>query len=299
MGFQPIGRISPVAPVPSLVTSARRLPDGTDWHSGIAWATGCQPSIQEAFCPDSPTSRVSPDAGDIVHAMPFLIYTPYECEVQTVDLTDGPRMVEELTDVHTARALAAALWMGEGLDADDEDQVTLRRHAEALDQAAAVDLDDGVGALLGRYEECTGGSGGALIHLPVTLTPFALGGGSGGARVCWPEGNIYRGPASSVVVPGPGYPLGASAAGPGGYGPETSPGQYAGNSASESWVYISGPVEYDVTPIEALPAAEQDRFVFRTNLYQVWGQRNAIVRFDPCCTFAVKVNNPVPATEVS
>lgn len=300
MGYEPVGRILPTAPVPSLVTSARRL-TGVNWQSGIHWAPSCQQSFARPYCPPEPTLETGVER-DTVHANPFTIYTPARCDVTTVDMSDQETIVVDFTDVHTASGLAAALWMGTGLPADDLEQVTLRRNATDVSGAAPYDLDDGVAALLAHYEAATGGNGGAMIHLSVQLVPAALGGGAGGARVAWPEGNVYRGPSGSVVVPGPGYPIGASADGADGYGPLTvagPPEQYAGNADDEAWVYITGPVEYDVTPVVARPDAERDRVQFRSNVYEVWGQRQAIVRFDPCSTFAVLVNNPAPLAEFS
>lgn len=298
----PAPRISPVPPSPSLLSSARQLPGNLDWERGIEWATGCYDSFVKEFCPASPTLDVAAD-GTFVHTHPFTIYTPIVCDVTTVEMGDVEARATEITDAHTAYHLARALWMGDGLppgDVDDE-YPTLRRSAVALNQADAVDLDDGVAALLAEYEQCSGGQGGALIHLPSLMVPFALGGGSGGARVCWPEGTFYRGPLGSVVVPGPGYPFGSSPDGPDGYGPltGTGPDAYEGNAADEVWVYITGPVEYALTEVRAMPESEQDRLVNFTNRYEVWGMREAIVRFDPCCAFAVLVNNPVPTSEVS
>lgn len=302
----PAPRIAPVSPGPSLLTSASRLPGNLDWERGIRWASGCAESFGLEFCPADPTRDV-PGDGFIAHAQPFMVYTPVVCDLQTVDLSDQAPFASAITEAHTAYHVARALWMGEGVaDVTDPQSetlpVTLRRVATPLLQGSAIDLDDAVGALLAEYEQATTGQGGAVIHMPSVLAPFALGGGTGGARVCWPEGNLYRGPLDSVVVPGPGYPLGSSTTGADGFGPLTSAGppeQYAGNSATEVWVYVSGPVEYAVTPVVVLPEGEQDRKPFRTNRYELWGQRQAIVRVDPCSVFAVKVTNPVPPTEVS
>lgn len=289
----PAPRISPVPPGPSLLTSARRLPS-LDWVRGIEWAPACQRTFSQEFCPAEPTKELSEDRA-LAQAHPFMIYTPMVCDLTTVDVSDVSVSAEELTDTHTAFQLADALWMGATVEPGD---VTLRGSAIDISNSTVFDLDDAVAALLSAYEDCTGGNGGAVVHMPSTLAPFALGGGSGGARVCWPEGNIYRGPLGSVIVPGPGYPLGDSAAGAGGYGPSTGSGNFAGNTDAQTWLYVSGPVEYDVGPIAVLPETERDRIPFRTNRYEVWAERPAIVRVDPCCVFAVLTANPVPQTLV-
>lgn len=290
----PVGRIAPVPPSPSLLTSARALPEGSDWQRGVAWNPVCDtPSHAMPFCPADPTRELSADRA-MARAVPFLIYTPMVCDLTTVDVSDVGEAAEELTDVHTAFQIASAAWMGGVYGAADTgDVVTFRNAGVDINPGDVYDLDDGVAALLGEYETCTQGSGGALLHIPSTLSAAALGGASGGARVAWPEGNFYRGPNGSVVVPGPGYPLGTSADGPDGYGPLVSAGVYQGNDEGQSWVYVTGPIEYAVTPVVVVPEEERDRIPFRTNRYEVWGQRQAIVRFDPCCVFAARVSNPV------
>ena len=172
-----------------------------------------------------------------------------------------------------------------------------------VDPAAAIyaetgEMNAGVATLLAHYEEATGGDGGAMIHVPAQLAPYVLGGGSGGARIAWPEGNIYRGPLNSTVVLGPGYPLGESPDNsPLGHGPLMSQGPpqtYRGNPPDMAWIYVTGPVEYATGPIQLLPEVERDRIPFRTNYYQVWAERAAIVRFDPPTCFATLVTNPAP-----
>lgn len=305
-GEVPIGRIRPVAPSPSLLSVARLIPDvqPADWARGVAWSSGCQPSYAWERCQgpfDSIDPKVAAMSQDVYRTRPFTVYTPAECDLPT-DGDDLADLVSELDQVHTPAAIAAALWVGTGVADPDDDVPTLRRAAQDVSAAAAYDFDDGVAALLVHYDQCTGGSGGAIIHAPAALAVSALGGGSGGARVCWPEGNLYRGPLGSMFSFGPGYPEGFSPDGPNGNGPLAAPfvgSTYAGNEANRSWVYVSGPVEYQVGPIAVLPDQERDRTPFRTNLYQVWAERDAIVRFDPCCVFAVEVVNPAPLIEVS
>jgi hypothetical protein len=326
MGYEPIGRIRPVAPAPSLLTAMRPLPEGVNWSTGISWSTGCQPSYNWSRCPDLDTLvlrmqeggihaeitvidgqrfKAVPADRNVVHSMPFTIYTPYLCtDAGTMGeraIGDAESFVTDLTEAHTAAQIAAALWMGDGYADDDLLQPTLRRSAE-LAHDDVLDLDDGIAALLLQYQLCTGGNGGAIIHMPGALLTGALGGGGGGARICWPEGQTYRGPHGCLVVAGPGYPEGSSLDGPGGHGPILDPdlpNTYMGNDADTSWVYVTGPVEFAVTDVKPFPEDPADRFVQRQNYHGLFGEREAIVRFDPCCVFAVEVTNPVPLPEVS
>ena len=310
-GKQPIEHIPLVKPVPSLLTSAFPLSDQVNWRSGIAWTPLCgHASHAWARCPggdalkEEAVTMTAPVGTD-----PFTIYTPIKCEWVTTEGGDKlTAMATDLTEVHTAAQIAAALWMGTGLTNDADTTYgappTLRRVATDVSiggvGAGAAALDDVVAALLHAYTNCTGGMGGAVLHVPDILIPSALGGGDGGARVAWPEGDVYRGPLGSLVSPGPGYPHDSSSQGANGYGPLSSAGPpevYRGNGYNEVWVYVSGPVEYAVTPIEPPNTDEERRTPFRMNTYEVIAERQAIVRFDPCCVFAARAVNA--AGEVS
>lgn len=270
------------------------------WRTGVAWnMVNCIKSYNEALCPDySASYRTSPPGfGGQAHTNPFTVYTPLECDW----MLDEGRLdadVRAMTDVHTAYAVGRALWLGDGLP-NLVDQPTLRRNAQnvSLGGSATDNLDEVFGALIGAYETCTGGSGGATIHLPSQVVPAAVGGHIT-QNLLWREGDLYRGPAGTIVSPGPGYPFGASTQGANGYGPAVSEGVYRGNGTDEAWVYITGPVEYAVGPVTVGPPDREERFdTFRTNRYRVWGSRRAIVRYDPCCVFAALVRNT--AAEIS
>lgn len=291
----PIKPIPVVVPSPSILTCARPLADDVDWQRGISWSPAtCVPSFAWPVCIGSPTDKqAGAGLGAKVSVDPFWIYTPLSCDW----VTDGTELTEPaiaLTEAHTAFAVADALWMGTGLA--DATEITLRNTAVDVSQAGADDLDDVVALLLSQYEQGTGGNGGAVIHMPSTFIAGALGGIPGGGRVCWPEGNLYRAALGSVVSPGPGYPLGNSAAGAGGFGPKTGPGAYKGNAIDEGWVYVTGPVEYAVTPVQILPTDEADRRGNpRQNRYAIWAERVAIVRFDPCNVYAALALSPAGA----
>lgn len=296
--YEPAPRIMPVPPGPSLLTSAQRVP-GTDWRSGIRFATGCQRSSQLPYCPVG-VDRNDADVQGVSASLPFWVYTPLACDIGsgTVNLAELDPFANALNETHTASGIAETLWMGTGYDALDDVSPTLRNSAVDVSGGGVFDLDDGVAQLLVHYERGTGGEGGAMVHIPSALGVYALGGGAGGARICWPEGTLYRGPFGSTVVLGPGYPNGFSPGGPFGHGPGDAD-DFAGNEAGQAWIYVTGPVEYDVTPVEVVPDDAGRRMPLRTNRYELWGQRQAIVRFDPCKVFATMVTNPAPLPEVS
>jgi hypothetical protein len=221
-----------------------------------------------------------------------MIYTPLECDWTTTDSEQQlAEAASQLTDAHTAWGIARALWLGDGLP-DVDEQPTLRRSAVDVSVSGPMDLDDACAALLSAYEQCTGGNGGATLHLPSVLVPGALGGIAGGGRVAWPEGNVYRAAMGAVLSPGPGYPHGASTVGVDGFGPKTGGADaattYKGNGLDEAWVYVTGPVEYAVGPIDPMSLTPD---ASRTNRTEIIAERPAIVRFDPCCVFAVLARN--------
>lgn len=301
MAYEPIGRIRPVPPTPSLLTSARPLSEDVNWSTGISWITSCIASFSQQYCP--PGSLMKGAGRTVVHTMPFVIYTPISCTMPVSDGADLEALAVEATEAHTPAALAHALWMGSTeYDIADTTQPTLRRSAVDVSHASPVDLDDGVAALLTHYQLCTGGNGGAVVHMPGTMLAAALGGGNGGARLCWPEGNLYRGAHGSTFVAGPGYPEGFNIDGPNGAGPKfaSSPDRYWGTEAGSAWIYVTGPIEYAVSnPIRIIPETERDRTTPLQNKYDFWAERDAIVRFDPCCVFAIEVWNQSPNPEVS
>lgn len=287
-GKQPIGRIPVQAPRPSLLTSARPLPD-VNWSTGVSWSPdSCFPPVPFVVCAPGDNLRTTSESDGPVVADPFEFYTPFDCDWLTDDGEALVARAAELMEAHTAYAAARALWLGEGLP-EGSTGGTLRTVAEDISSGADMALDDAVAKLLAQYEACTGGSGGATLHLPSTLAVAAV---TGATRVAWPEGDVYRGPLGSVVVPGPGYPNGASDTGDDGFGPSsggTGAAPFLGNSSFESWVYVTGPVEFALDPVvretAAVPAS-------RMNRSEVYAKRRGIVRFDPCCVFAQLVTNP-------
>lgn len=281
-GFQPVGGIAPVSPSPSIRTAARRLTGG-DWSTGVAWrSTACIPSYLWSRCPDPAAEKEDAGTFSDVSTDAFTLYTPLACNWAPEDSRVADD-AQALTEAHQAWGLARALWLGEGLP-DEPTQPTLRRSAQLVNSGTAADLDDVVAVLLAHYQDCSGGEGGAVLHIPAVAIPAALE-----ARLIWPEGDLYRGPLGAVVSPGPGYPWGESVAGVDGFGPQTDPGppaEYAGNDSDEVWVYVTGPLEYAFGDVVVLPESEMERRGFgRRNTYEVWAEQPGIIRFDDCCVF--------------
>lgn len=341
---QPIPEIAPEAPSPSLLTSARDRTAiwGDQWRSGLSWPSTCQRPLAFARCAegiiedgdDFDIGQIERETGDTPTAIsfsePFELYQPLSCNWVTDSHADRlAAQAEAFTDAHTSFALARALWHGDGLGFDP-DQVTLQNCAQPTNPDSTGALEAAVPAfqaqtqalalafalLMQSYAQATGGLGGAMIHLPITLLPHAVA-----AELIYREGALYRGPGGVIVVSDAGYPvtgdnslvvvgqtLGGAAdpdtsdlteityrqLGPvSGYDANGVP-HYVGAGGTFSYIYISGPVEYALGPISVLPEAEAERRNFmRTNSYDVWGRRDAIFRLDCCSVFGITVPDPV------
>ena len=291
--------IRPVAPSPSILTSARPLPVPFEtWRTGVSWAQfPTQQSINWPRCNvkpgggDWPTKDDPNDVG-VADTDSFAFYTPVAC-APIFSADQEARIVADATDLNTAQtawAVARAMWLGEGYS--DPDTPTLRNSAVNVTDSTVDTLQQAFANLLHAYQDATGGLGGMVLHVPDELITA-----SWNLRIVEREGNIYRGPNGSIVSPGPGYPHGVSSDGADGFGPYVNPGNHAsgfkGNLATECWVYVTGPVEYAATPERVLPEAEAERRGFyRLNEFEVWAEAMAIVRFDPARVWACKCVNP-------
>lgn len=296
--YQPVDGIAALEPKPSLLTSARRLPFGYDvWRTGITFrdtslAVGSRwPYSPAAGRPD----KVDAVAPGIPVFVPFTIYLPSECDdsayTRDDELADEAR---RNADAVTAWNVARELWTGETVNDVVADNPSLQGpFPGATDEFAAAHMFataenpvTALGQLIQAYQDGTQ-KGGVTIHAPVVVVPYLLA-----EKVITRQGDVYVGPSGSIIVPGPGYPAGA-----GDFGPRTA-AEPTGTpaSADQVWMYATGPVEYDLTDVRLLPEEERlRRSDPRTNLWNVWAERQAIVRFDPAAVWASLVTVPQAA----
>jgi hypothetical protein len=268
--LQPVPGIDPVAPVPSILTTARRLPDVV-WKSGITWrplnkpGTIGQGPVNVAAvtnCDDSPLLNLD-DISNLENAIavPYLARLPFFCE----DVLPGS--IEQYRD-DARRALDAFTPM-----------FISAAFLDAVGGIGGTDIGAGspihpvtaMAALLANYTACTG-LGGAIVHAPPVLVPSLIGNG-----VTKQVGDVYQGPLGSLLDPGPAGVW------------QTAEGATTGT------MYVTGPVEYDVSPIE-IPLTNQQAFWDRRlNGFFITAQRLGIVRFDPDCVFSCDAFLPSPA----
>lgn len=304
-GFEPVLAIPGPAPVPSLLTSARnrtddnfgmerrpgvKLPDGTVipgppvWASGISWRS-TQSLVQHARAYCGSGNLVGAPGLDKPEFYPYMLYVPYSCdwvlpvaqrteegETITVDSYRADAVAAE--EAMTAWNMARELWTG----AIEALNPSLQNTAVDKSAVGAVHPTTALGMLLEAFSDCTQ-EGGAVIHAPLTAAVSLLRDG-----VVKQQGDVYYGPAGSIISPGPGYPTAATGTGPSG----------ADAGAGNVWLYVTGPVEYALGDIVVYPDGDEAFFNHRENRYEVTAQRQVIHRFDTHCVFAVKTYVPSP-----
>lgn len=290
-GVAPIPGIRPVAPSPTLLDVAGPLP--TDqWQAGIASrGVSCHGGHPWAgICPDGDAEKVDPAAIVKPEFWPFTFYVPYACDWSLPD-QEAAMAAENLAQLEAVSAwhVSHELWAGtaNALEAaviagDRDPNPTLISEALDLTVTDAVHPVFGLAALMSEYLACTQ-AGGGVLHVPPILVPFLVHQG-----VLSQVGSVLRAPLGFTVSAGPGYPGTGS---PGPDGDLAPPGQV--------WVIVSGPVEYALGEPKVLPEASQRHAERRLNRYELWAERRAIVRFDPCCVFAILVDVPNSAPEAS
>lgn len=281
--FEPIAGIKPVRPTPSLLTVARGIPNPGRWQSGVAWrSAACAVGARWPMCPDSDAEKNT--AGQIVapQVTPFVVYVPYACDWVLPDQesdyrADARNQCDAVTPWHVSREL----WTGATEAAND----SLQSVATDVSASDPVHPVTAVMSLLEAYFDCpvddeaTGrGTNTPVIHAPMFAIVSLLAHG-----VIAQQGDVYAGP-NCVVSPGPGYPSGTA-------------GRPTGvdEGSEEGWLYVSGPVEYVLDDIIVRDVMQNRRM----NRYEAIAEREALVRFDPCCVFAVKVYQPSPSDSES
>lgn len=290
---QPIKGIRPVAPEVSLRTSgATSLPAGTNWDSGISWrSAGCVVGHPWAGICSKPADVdaekvVAPSIAEIAFR-PVTFYVPWSCDWVTDDQVDEVRgdalaQLEAVTDWHLSRELWAGSANLREVDSGNLNPTLMSEAADLTVGDHPVHAVYAIGDLLANHADCAQ-AGGAVLHVPIVLIPFLTNQG-----VIKRVGDRLLGPMDTPVSPGPGYP------GPGPWGPD---GDVA--PPGSVWVYVTGPVEYDLTAPKVMPDDQQARWDRRRNRYELVAERRAIVRFDPCCIFALNVDVPNAGSEAS
>lgn len=263
--FQPVTPIKVEAPPVSLLTVSRRLtglPQGTKWNDGTSHLpNGCTPA---AFWPDcevdpTPDPKCAPQTNSGANFRPFAIYLPDGCDEKPFWAEDWIGRSTEALDAFTPWAISRELDTGAA-----SGNPSLRSTATDL-AGPAVTVDAALSTLV-RNRVDAGLGGMMTAHVPAWLIPsfydhYLLDAGSGPSSLL---GMVK-------VSPGPGY-TGASPAG-------------AAAASGQGYIYISGPVEWEMSPVTALLTRDEQQPLI--NRVEVYAERFGYYRFDPCGVFAV------------
>lgn len=261
---QPIRPIRVEAPPVSILTAARRLPAGTEWHSGVSFLpNGCSAATNWPVCDvePEPDPKCAPQPNAAATFVPWPIYLPDGCDLSAFWGEDWNGRASEALDAYTAWALSRELDTGAATA-----NPSLRSTGVDISGAGAVNVSTAISSLIRARVEA--GFGGVMTaHIPAWLIPPSLD-----HYQLEPTGGAVTSLGLVRVSMGPGY-TGASPAG-------------AASAAGEGYIYMTGPVEFELSPIKSLLSDPADQNL-PTNMIEVYAERMGIYRFDPCGVFAV------------
>lgn len=251
-------------PRSGLTTVASRLPAGSDWRDGIDYRPeGCRAPDVAPICGDAEKADANPQ--DLVHFDPFLVYATDGC--------NDPHATNEEIHDRAGRELdmgLSALIARELLESSVGNP-DLASNATDVSGGVAVNWTAALAALLYNVQNA-GYVGDVWVHAPPWLEPAFLASRAGQIELS--TGLLFSGTHPAIFDAG--Y---SGLVAPDGSAAVAEPGV-------TGWVYVTGPVEWDMGPVlddvaHASDNVLNDRFVV--------AERPAIVRFDPCHIFAALV----------
>jgi hypothetical protein len=254
----------PVDPVrvtertPSLFSASRRRDDWTGWEAGVSFSSGCHSAHTWPRCDAEPAEKIVQHDTPVTFD-PIVVYKALSCE-WVLDTGELDTRARSIVDATTAQEVARAILGGE----TDHGPTGNPSLASAAMPAASGSLTDTIGQLLAARADCPGRH---VLWVPVGVLPALMA-----HNLVHTEGDALVGPGGALVVAD-----NSSTPIPTGDSPEAP-----ADGAGEAWLYLSGPIEYEVGPIN-VAASEDER---RLNRYEPVAERLAVYRFDPCCIFA-------------
>lgn len=235
--------------------AARSLPAGADWTGGITFTPSCGTTDVWSCVYGDEKQNIDAKA-DPVEFDPFLIYAGTTCS--------GAPDVENLTELTriklargTSRALARELHSSNALVGNPD---LVSSATDLTPGGTAVALKNAIAGLLSASGDCGGGA--LTIHAPLVALPALME-----LTLASFDGETYSIGGHTLIVDD--YPNEPPTGGP-------------AATSDEAWLYVTGPVEYRLG--ERIDVAH---YTGRTNESIVLAEQLAIVRFDPCCVFAI------------
>lgn len=237
--------------------AARLLPDGTDWTGGVTFTPSCGGAAIWSCSYGAEKPNITGKA-DPVEFDPFLVYAGTQCS-GAPDFDD----LRQLSQIKLRRGMSGSL--ARELQSSDPlvgnpDLVTTG--IDITPGGVAVpSIKNAIAGLLTTSGECGGGE--ITLHAPIVAMAALLTFG----LVEFTDGR-YRLGGHTIILDN--YDN---------IGPVGSPVA----ADNEVWIWATGPVEYRLG--ENIDIAH---FTGRTNEGIVLAEQLAILRFDPCCVFAVR-----------
>ena len=242
-----------------LTQTARRLPAGSDWTGGVTYTPGCGTAGVWSCINDGSEKDINAKP-DPHRVDPFMVYAGFDC-------SGAPIMDELMVAARNvlARAvsgrLAAELVFSDPLIGNPD----LTTVATDITPATPVTLQPSISGLLSFLTLCGGGE--VMLHMPLMAIPYfefvGIEWRYETETVGW-----YLGP---IPVSVDQYPnLGGAAPDP---------------DDDNAYIYMTRPVEYELGAVIENPA-----FKGRTNEALAIAEQLALVRFDPCCAYAINVD---------
>jgi hypothetical protein len=232
--------------------AARLLPDGIDWKGGVTFSGSCG-GAERAGCDYGVDVWTVEDKADPVEFDPFLIGASLKC-------SGAPDMEELVTLVDNRMVRGTSGQFARELHTSQVGNPDLVNNATDITPVTPPCVDKAIAGLLSTADDCGGGV--LTIHIPLvalaSLMTFDL--------VEFRDGR-YRLGGHNIIVDA--YP-------------NTPPSGGAAAGADQAWIWATGPVEYAVG--ESLRV---EHFQDRLNESVVVAERMSILRFDPCCAYAI------------
>jgi hypothetical protein len=256
------------------------------WRGGIQWRpTGCfGAEAWDPNCANFPKANKStpPTIPAVYQTDTFVIETSYGCKlVGNLNdvVTDGYKtIVLEQLENGTPKALEFQFWTGtlgsrmQSLDSSATEITGLTSAATIVTGSTIFDRQIGLAMATKQIASCGGGIRG-MVHAPAWLVLLWIGDG----LVIEKDGYLVTAGREDRVVAGSGYP-------------GTGPSGVAAVTGLDTWIFATGPVEVYLADGEVIGDKISDWFNRANNDFEIRAERQALIRFDPCCHSAILLN---------
>lgn len=256
------------------------------WRGGVKWRpSGCfGAEAWDPNCANFPKANKStpPTIPAVYETDTFVVETSYGCKlVGNLNdvVTDGYKaIVLEQLENATPKALEFQFWTGtlgsrmQSLDSSATEITGLTSAATIVTGSTIFDRQVGLAMATKQISNCGAGIRG-MIHAPAWLVLLWIGDG----LVIEKDGILVTAGREDRVVAGSGYP-------------GTGPAGVAAVTGLDTWIFATGPVEVYLSESETIGDKISDWFTRSTNDFEIRAERQALIRFDPCCHSAVLLN---------